>query len=153
MQRQTRAGFNTRERFSKDERPQALERSFNEALAAAIALTKVHGCFVGDTGDIGWDAIEDEANANVSKGLEDAFVTWDAAAWQTRIGLRDIQDVVDELEPAMDAWHRNASWRLGNLSRAFMDFRDLNGNLTGNLNGGPKGYLKGNLNGEPQPVS
>jgi len=77
-----------------------------------------------------WDAIEDEAKENVTKGLADEFAQWDAAAWQTRSGLRNISDVLEELEPAMEVWHLNASWRLGNLSRAFIDFRYLNGNLT-----------------------
>lgn len=36
-------------------------KNADEALAAAIALTKVHGCFVGGTGDIGWDAIVPQA--------------------------------------------------------------------------------------------
>ena len=77
-----------------------------------------------------WDAIEDAAKANVSTGLDDEFAKWDAAAWQTKIGLRNIQGLVDEVEPAIQAWHLNASWRLGNLSKAFIDFRYLNGNLT-----------------------
>jgi hypothetical protein len=81
-----------------------------------------------------WDAIEDEANANVSKGLAAAFGKWDATMRDADASMGGVEHGLGVLEPTMKAWEWNVSWRLGNLSASLIDFKMVHGNLTLPLN-------------------
>jgi len=77
-----------------------------------------------------WDAIEDEANANVSTGLAASFAKWDAAVREMDGAMHNISTGLGQLPVAIGAWDLNVTWRLGNLSHSIARFRQLNDNFT-----------------------
>jgi len=77
-----------------------------------------------------WDAVEEEANANVTKGLAHMFSKWDSTAWTSEGGLDRIEGVLAKLLPDMRTWQDKVTWRLGNMSESIDNFKSMNANIT-----------------------
>jgi hypothetical protein len=77
-----------------------------------------------------WDAIEDEANANVTKGIAASFAKWDAAVREMDGSMQNMSSGLDWLPAVIAVWDLNVTWRLGNLSHSIARFKQMQENVT-----------------------